>query len=69
MTAELIIAVVTALGSGGAAWAGVKATLNGTVKRVETIESDVKEIKSDVGKIKEEQAYLKGLRAAEKASH
>lgn len=34
---QILVSLVTVLGTGGAAWAGVKATLNGTVKKVDHI--------------------------------
>lgn len=37
----VVVAVVGVFGSGGAAWAGVRASLNGTRERVQRIESKV----------------------------
>lgn len=34
---QILVSLVTVIGTGGAAWAGVKATLNGTVKKVDHI--------------------------------
>lgn len=61
MTPELFIIAGTAiLGSGGAAWAGTKASLNGTRERVSRIESKqdtmietVADMKASVARIEE----------------
>jgi hypothetical protein len=37
-TPQLLISLATMLATGGAAWAGVKYTLNGTVKKVDSID-------------------------------
>lgn len=37
-TQALVIAITAVVGSGGAAWAGVRASLNGTRERIQRIE-------------------------------
>lgn len=50
---QIVIVLASILGPAGAAWAGVKISLNGTVARVNRIEDKVDKVVVDV-------AYLKG---------
>lgn len=45
--AEIVTILVSVFGSGGAAWAGVKASLNGTRARVERIEDKLDKVIED----------------------
>lgn len=48
-TLQLLAALAGIFGSSGAAWVGVKVSLNGTRARVLEIHQDVKDLRGDVG--------------------
>lgn len=55
--------LVIILGPGGAAYAAVKAGLNGTKEDIKEIKDDISGLKADVGELKEEAAFQRGQRA------
>ena len=58
MGTEIIAALIAVFGSGGAAWAGVKVSLNGTREKVREIHADVKTLGVDVTNLKVQVARL-----------
>ena len=58
--AEIAKLIAIVVGPAGAAWWGVKTTLNGTVARVERIEKTVDSISHDMADVRERTARLEG---------
>src|SRR5690606_4952849 len=54
----LIQLLIVILGPTGAAWAGVRAALNGTRRNVESLTTDVREMRNDLADLRERVAGL-----------
>ena len=52
--------LVLALGPAGAAWAGVKVSLNGTVNRVRRVEEKLDEMSRDMASVKVDVGRIEG---------
>lgn len=60
----LIQLAVVVFGSGGAAWYGVRATLNGTRENVRDLKRDVGKLSTDMTDVRERVARIEGRQIA-----